>query len=117
MKRIPEPELILDDDQARAYSEADFSEPHQMFVELFRNEFRTEMTGTILDLRCGASDITVRFAREYPHCTMHAVDGSEAMLSQGRKRLEQEGLAGRIGLIHGRIAGACSLSAGTTALS
>ena len=38
MRRIPEPELMDDAEQAKAYAEADFSEPNQRFLELFRLE-------------------------------------------------------------------------------
>ncbi len=34
MDRIPEPELMDEVEQARAYAAADFSEPHQAFVLL-----------------------------------------------------------------------------------
>ena len=35
MERIPEPDLMSEQEQARAYAEADFSEPHENFVDLF----------------------------------------------------------------------------------
>ncbi len=35
MNRTPEPELMLEQEQARAYFEADFEEPHGRFIELF----------------------------------------------------------------------------------
>ena len=103
MERIPEPELMLSEEQARAYAEADFSTPHQMFVELFRERFGPELEGVVLDLGCGPADITVRFARAYPRCEIHGVDGSPAMLKYGARRLEREGLTHRIKLILGKI--------------
>lgn len=36
MDRAPEPELMDDAAQAMAYAEADFSEPHGRFIELYR---------------------------------------------------------------------------------
>ena len=39
MRRVPEPELMDDEVQARAYALADFEEPHSMFVELFAGKF------------------------------------------------------------------------------
>ena len=33
MDRVPEPELMLDPDQARAYAEADFEAPHRHCVK------------------------------------------------------------------------------------
>ena len=103
MKRIPEPELMTSEEQARAYSEADFSEPHQMFVELFKKEFGSDLSCTVLDLGCGPADIAVRFAKAYPECTIHGVDGSEAMLKYGRARIQKEKLEHAISLILGHI--------------
>jgi hypothetical protein len=34
ISRVPEPELMVDADQARAYSEANFAEAHDAFVAL-----------------------------------------------------------------------------------
>jgi hypothetical protein len=36
LPRTPEPELMLDAEQARAYSEADFASAHDAFVEHVR---------------------------------------------------------------------------------
>jgi trans-aconitate methyltransferase len=100
MKRIPEPELMDEAQQARAYSEADFAEPHDRFVELCE-EFvgRDGLVGTVLDLGCGPADVTVRLARRFPRAAFHGVDGAEAMLAHGRARVEREGLGDRIRLV------------------
>ena len=103
MERLPEPELMLDEEQARAYAEADFSVPHQMFVRLFRERFGPQLSGKVLDLGCGPADITVRFAKAYPEVEIHGVDGSPSMLRYGERRLQREGLQHRIKLILGRI--------------
>ncbi|HHI97955.1 MAG TPA: class I SAM-dependent methyltransferase [Thermodesulfatator atlanticus] len=103
MERIPEPELMLSEEQARAYATADFSAPHQMFVDLFRKHFGPHLTGTVLDLGCGPADISVRFAKAYPQCIIHGLDGSPAMLKYGIKRVAAEGLSQRIKLILGKI--------------
>ena len=78
MERIPEPELMDDPEQARAYASADFSEPHQAFVERFTQCFPGHAPRRALDLGCGAADITIRFARAYPDCELTAVDGAPA---------------------------------------
>ena len=104
MKRIPEPELMDDPVQAAAYAKADFDEPHGMFIETFQLRFPDiEVMGNVLDLGCGAADITVRFARAYPSCHLYAVDGAMAMLEEGRSRVTSERMDGRIELIHGVI--------------
>ena len=90
MKRIPEEELMSDIEQARAYAAADFEEPHSNVIRLFQQSFGTQLPGrSVLDLGCGTGDITFRFARAYPDCIVYGVDGSEAMLSLGRKALAQ----------------------------
>jgi ubiquinone/menaquinone biosynthesis C-methylase UbiE len=108
MKRILEPELMEDDEQARAYAESDFEEPHGNFIKLFKEIFAgREIGGHVLDVGCGPADITIRFAKAYPGCIVHGVDGSEAMLHYGRKRLAEEyDVEGRVELIQGIVPGA-----------
>lgn len=90
-----------DSEQALAYSEADFTEPHDRFIELFRETFpgfnRSEK---VMDLGCGPADITVRFAKAYPETRIIGLDGAEEMLRLGKYRLQASGLAHRITLIH-----------------
>ena len=97
MDRIPEPELMLDDEQVRAYASADFAEPHSRFIALFNERLPNIPTsGRALDLGCGPGDISRRFARAFPAWTVEAVDGSPAMLDLGRSMTVAEGLASRI---------------------
>ena len=91
MDRISEPELMDDVEQARAYAAADFSEPHQAFVEHFRQRFADCNPKQVLDLGCGPADISIRFARAYPQCTLTGVDGAAAMLALGRDAVSAGG--------------------------
>ena len=105
--RISEPELMDDEAQALAYALADFEEPHGRFIELFREAFpETPVSGTVLDLGCGPADITLRFARAYPNCRLHGIDGAANMLRFGREAITTQGLSSRIQLIHGYLPGA-----------
>ena len=104
MDRIPEPELMDDEAQARAYAEADFSEPHSRFVDYFKLAFPHSSTdGTAVDLGCGPADVTARFACAFPQLTIDGVDGAKAMLKYGQARLRQDGLTGRVRLVHQRL--------------
>lgn len=104
MQRIPEPELMEDEAHARAYAEADFDEPHAMFVRLWEESFgRDRLSGRVIDLGCGPADITVRFAERHPGIIIDGIDGSEAMLACARERLHRTGLASRIQLIRARL--------------
>lgn len=82
MQRVKEPELMEAREQAEAYARADFAAPHQRFVELFQQKFQgLEITGTALELGCGPGDVAMRFAKQFPRCAVHGVDGSPAMLA------------------------------------
>jgi ubiquinone/menaquinone biosynthesis C-methylase UbiE len=101
MQRVPEPELMLDADQAAAYASADFEVAHSDIVNHFTRLYRAEeLCGPLIDLGCGPADITVRFARLCPNCRIDALDGSKAMLEHARVRLIKEGLKHRVRLVH-----------------
>ena len=101
MNRIPEPELMNDPAQAHAYAHADFAAPHQRFVTLFSEEFPALLTPRhVLDLGCGAADVTLRFARAFPQCVIDAVDGAEQMLKHARDTIAQVEMQSRIHLHH-----------------
>ena len=97
MERIPEPELMLDEEQVRAYAEADFAEPHDHFVALLRERLPDlPATGLALDLGCGAGDISRRFATAFPGWHVHGIDGSPTMLEFAREMTRNAGLADRV---------------------
>lgn len=97
MDRVPEPELMLEELQARAYASADFEEPHNRFVELLEERIvGLRRTGIALDLGCGPGDISIRFSRAFPGWTVDAVDGSPAMLELGHQAAARAGLESRV---------------------
>ena len=101
MQRIPEPELMSDEDQAIAYANADFEEPHNHFISLLKDavvDFLPK-SGAAIDLGCGAADISIRFAKAFQDYQIDALDGSAAMLAEGEKALSISGLSDRISLI------------------
>jgi ubiquinone/menaquinone biosynthesis C-methylase UbiE len=98
MKRIPEPELMNDPDQAQAYARADFEEPNSRFVRLFQAAFPGLAPATILDLGCGPADIAIRLARLLPAARVDGVDGAPAMLRLGAAAIAAAGLQGRVQL-------------------
>lgn len=97
MRRIPEPELMIEADQVRAYAEADFAEPHDHMVALLRERLADlPAAGVALDLGCGAGDISRRVANALPAWRVHGIDGSPAMLRIARDMTAAAGLADRI---------------------
>ena len=90
--------------QAEAYADADFSEPHDRFVELLYQRVGDRADrGYALDLGCGPADVTIRFARRFPHVLVHGIDASEPMLELGRQAIAWAGLRDRIALYGGRL--------------
>ncbi len=87
MKRIPEPELMEDEEQAKAYSEANFDTEHSTIVGLIDDLFGAiDISGEILDIGCGSGDVTYRIAKRFPKASITAIDGSKAMLQLAEKR-------------------------------
>lgn len=105
MKRIPEPELMDDPEQAFAYGRADFEEPHSSFIKLLKEHCPLPgRTGTALDLGCGTGDITFRVGRVFSDSAIDAIDGSAAMLYHANEELiKKPEFLGRIQFIHGKI--------------
>lgn len=102
--RIPEPELMLGEEQARAYAAADFEAAHSAYPLLFRERFPDfPRQAAVLDLGCGPGDVTRRFARLSPGWRIHAVDGSPAMLAQAGRMLTRRRLQRRVLLIPGML--------------
>jgi ubiquinone/menaquinone biosynthesis C-methylase UbiE len=97
MKRIPEPELMLDDAQAEAYARADFTEPNERFArELLVRHADLGDGGVALDLGCGPGELTLGLAKALPGWRIEAVDGSPAMLALGEKAATRAGLESRV---------------------
>ena len=105
MKRIIEPELMSDKEQAAAYANANFEEPHNHFVELLSLSMGENFPefGNVIDLGTGAADIAIRFASNYPCFEVDAIDGSYAMIAEGKKAIDKVRLNDRINLIHSSI--------------
>src|SRR5438309_8735455 len=98
MQRTPEPELMDEQEQAAAYAAADWSEAHEKVPGYFRQQFPEFGAGRVIDLGCGTADVAIRFARAYPNVTILGVDGSDMMLSFGRRAVRNAGLDSRITL-------------------
>lgn len=101
MKRILEPELMTDAEQALVYANADFEEPHNNFIELLKVSIGNNIpeSGSAVDLGCGAADISIRFAKTFPNYQIDAIDGASAMLVEGGRAIVNAGLSERITLI------------------
>jgi ubiquinone/menaquinone biosynthesis C-methylase UbiE len=105
VKRRLEPELMDDAAQARAYAEADFSEPNALFLKLLQEAQPGNWHGAqALDLGCGPADISIQFLTKYPLATCAALDGAAAMLTLAQEKLQRlAGVAPRCRLLCERL--------------
>ena len=72
MKRIPEPELMLEELQAKAYAEDGFEKP-PFFINVFREFFgNCGITGHVLDLGCGPRGVLL-FDSQMPIQTVQSM--------------------------------------------
>jgi ubiquinone/menaquinone biosynthesis C-methylase UbiE len=100
--RIPEPELMDEPAQARAYSDADFSGAHNLFVSQIKSRFGP-LSGEVLDLGCGPADPTVRLAIANPAAAIVGIDAGPMMLDLARERVRGARLDDRIRLEQRRL--------------
>ena len=91
MQRTPEPELMDDPAQARAYADADFHLTDEAMVERIAARFGADLARRpapwIVDLGCGPGNITFLLAERFPTATVIGVDGAAAMLAIAAERL------------------------------
>ena len=84
MKRITEPELMVDKNQCRQYSLA----PKNEFFTAIENYLPEQVENTIADLGCGPGDFTNFLLNRYKNVLIDAFDGSNEMLQLARKNTE-----------------------------
>jgi ubiquinone/menaquinone biosynthesis C-methylase UbiE len=98
MERIPEHDLMDTVEQAEAYADTDFSEPHDAFVAYFAERFPGFSGGEVIDLGCGTADVIIRFAHAFPDTHITGVDGARTMLNVALRDIESNSLTERIRL-------------------
>lgn len=103
MQRVPEPELMDAPAQARAYAEADFSEPNSLFVEDALSHLESADGGRLLDLGCGPGDICLRFARALPGWHITGLDAGPNMLTLADAALKGSGLENRVEFVQAHL--------------
>ena len=103
MKRILEPEIMDNAEQAKAYSEADFSLSDENMISNLEKYigFLGKTIGNeslIIDMGCGPGNISEKLARLWPSARVIGIDGSAEMLKIARLRKENskrsDGLTG-----------------------
>jgi len=98
MERVPEPEIMGIEEEAKVYDMADFSVVNQAFANRVL-ELVPYPQGTLIDLGCGPADILIRIFRMAPRIFLLGLDGAEAMIRLASRRVKKEGLGSKIYLI------------------
>jgi 2-polyprenyl-3-methyl-5-hydroxy-6-metoxy-1,4-benzoquinol methylase len=96
--RLAEPELMDTPEQVAAYASADFSVPHQALVSKFAELFPEFASGLVLDIGCGAADVTGRFALQYRDAQVIGIDAGPEMLRVGVAHIARLGVSSRVTL-------------------
>jgi SAM-dependent methyltransferase len=104
MKRILEPELMNDPEQAAAYAGPDLNNAYWLFMQFFHKYFPgLTPDDAILDLGCGPAAIPLLLARHFRTCEIHCVDGAAQMLAQGKKAAQREQLEHQVHFFQGTL--------------
>jgi ubiquinone/menaquinone biosynthesis C-methylase UbiE len=104
VKRIPEQELMDDEQQSIAYAQADFSRSNQFYVDSLVRDFPHHLHA-VVDIGCGPADVVIRLAKAAPRAAITAIDGSAPMIALGRTAARAAGVDDRLTLLHTRIPG------------
>jgi ubiquinone/menaquinone biosynthesis C-methylase UbiE len=104
MKRVLEPEIMDDKQQAIAYAKADFSTSNQWYVDNLIAEYPDRLHN-VIDLGCGPADIPILLAKANPRVHITAVDGSAEMIKLAKESVKKAKLENRITLIQGYLPG------------
>jgi ubiquinone/menaquinone biosynthesis C-methylase UbiE len=102
--RTPEPEVMNDAVEARAYRDADFSAVNRLVaLRALRaaGKGAAKAAGNALDLGTGPAEIPVIFCRRAPRWRVLAVDASREMLTLARTNVRRHGLQSRVKLLRG----------------
>ncbi len=85
--RKPEPEIMADELEAKAYANADFARVNRAFVDRLC-ELAAGMTAArAVDLGTGPADVAIRVARALPRWHIVALDASPAMMRLARRNV------------------------------
>ena len=91
MERVLERELMEDDSQVNAYSDADFEVSDNNFIYSLKDFILSKGVDqkelkTIVDLGCGPGNITERLAILFPDAHVIGIDGSDLMIAKAMER-------------------------------
>jgi len=102
MNRILEEELMENEEQVLAYSNADFSSSNKLFIK-FLIENSSEKANFVLDIGCGHGSIDIELANQLEDVHILAIDGSAQMVDLAKQIVKNHNLTQRIEIKKSRL--------------
>jgi len=102
MKRIPEPELMLDPEQCKIYNDilSDKDNPSiKSFIKTY-DLFIGITNGHIIDLGTGSANFVIELCKKYPKLKVTCYEGSKTMVDIANENIAKEGLENNITMLH-----------------
>lgn len=99
-ERVPEPELMLGDDQCEVYNQEFVDDPNilEEFLETYDQHIGVTQ-GSVIDLGSGSCNFVIALCKRYPGLTVTCYEASDAMIKIAKRNIEQAGLDNRINLV------------------
>lgn len=94
MNRILEPELMIEFDQCQQFSRNHPRSRDNNTVQWIKE--KDQLHGKVLDIGCGPARLDIMLCNEFPGITVHAIDGSRAMLDIAQNNIAEHDLQSRI---------------------
>jgi ubiquinone/menaquinone biosynthesis C-methylase UbiE len=98
--RIPEPELMLGEDQCEFYNQEFADDPSMLeeFLETY-NRYVGITKGSVVDLGSGTGHFVIALCKMYPELSVTCYEASTAMIEIAKRNITQAGLENQINLI------------------
>ncbi len=90
-------------EQAKAYAEADFSEPNELFASAAAKKLQDLAPGCLVDLGCGPGDICLRLAEKLPDWRVIGLDAGPNMLTLAQAAAANADLSDAVDFIHAHL--------------
>lgn len=94
MNRILEPELMIETDQCQQFSKNHPRSRDNNTVQWIKQ--KGQLHGKVLDIGCGPARLDIMLCNEFPGISVHAIDGSRAMLDIAQNNIAEHDLQSRI---------------------
>ena len=84
--RVPEPELMNEEQQVQAYAAADFSQSDHALVDWIAQRWPQGLGPRVIDLGCGPGNISLLLVQRWREVNVVGIDGAPRMLAVAAER-------------------------------